>query len=98
MTTPRFVTQLVILLIISILIGVVFNAVSNTADTLISNYLAVGQLENDDTGFVFMELYRNLVKPVGSVLIVVIYCCIIITTITVTCKFIKTKIKEGYKE
>ena len=89
MTTAKFVRRVVILLIVSILIGIIVWGVSNTANTLISNYLAVGQLENDDASFMFMELYSNVIKPVGKILLILVYSCIGLIGATTTYKFIK---------
>ena len=94
MTTSKFVTKLVVLVVVALLLGIVVCGLSNTANTIISNYLAIEQLENDDAGFIFMNVYQNIVRPIGSIIVTAIYFCIIVVVAMNTYNFIKTRKKD----
>lgn len=91
MSTKKFIIKNIIKIIIFAIISTI--AITLLRSPVISNEIALGQMENDNTLFMLMETY-NEVKP----FITVIYSCIagvFIGTIGYdTHKFIKTKTKE----
>lgn len=85
-------------IVLTILLVVIVNFLG-AFGTIISNELALGQMENSNEMYLLMELYNNTIKPVGYVLIIA--SSLIIATLTAmdTYKFIKTKEKnENEKE
>ena len=92
MNTKKFITKTAIKVIIYAIISTIVLTLLNSP--IISNNIALGQMQNDDSLFVLMETY-NRVKPFISViygLITAVFAC---TTISDTYKFIKTKTNKG---
>lgn len=58
--------------LILIFILIILEGFCSAANTLINNYLALGQLEQDDGMWVFMELYNNTLKPIVNILVVIV--------------------------
>ena len=97
MTTEKFVKKTIIRIIVVVLISVFVFSFLNAADTIISNHLALGQMENSDSMFILMEMYEKAVQPImlGILTAVIGYNAGVI--VYDTYKFIKTKI-NGEKE
>ena len=91
MSTKRFIITTTIKIIAFAIISTV--AMTLLESPIISNNIALGQMENSDTLFMLMEIY-NKVRP----FVEVIYGCITVLFVSTvaydTYKFIKTKIKE----
>ena len=91
MTTERFVKKTIVRIAIVIIISIFAFNFMNTADAIISNHLALGQMENSDGMFVLMEMYEKVIQPI-MLYIVTFAIGYNIGTITYdTYKFIKTK-------
>ena len=92
MTTKRFIIKITTKIIIYAIISTI--ALSLLTNPIITNDLALGQMENSNELYLLMETY-NKVKPFISI----IYGCITAlfagTTIHDTYKFIKTKKNKG---
>jgi hypothetical protein len=91
MSTKKFIIKTVVKIIAFAIVSTV--AITLLQSPIISNEIALGQMENSDGLFILMELYNKL-RP----LIVVIYSCIVLLFISAvgydTYNFIKTKLKE----
>jgi hypothetical protein len=91
MSTKRFIITTIIKIIAFAIISTI--AMTLLQSPIISNDIALGQMENSDALFMLMETY-NKVRP----FVEVIYSCITVLFIGTTAydiyKFIKTKIKE----
>lgn len=61
----KFVRRLAIRVIIFTFVMIVVAAVWQSVSTIISNYIAMTQMQNDDLAFVIMNVY-NRVKPIGG--------------------------------
>ena len=79
MTNP-FVKKLIIKIIIFVIATVLLGAIANAMNTIIANYLALGQMENSDEMFVFMETYNNGIRPALVFAYTAIVLCIVIDT------------------
>ena len=97
MTTEKFVKKTIVKMIVIVLISVFAFSFMNASNAIISNYVALGQMENSDGMFIFMEMYKNAIQPtmLGIVAVVIGYNVGVI--IYDTYKFIKTK-RNGEKE
>ena len=95
MSTKRFAIKMAIKIIIYAVISTI--ALSLLVSPVISNTIALGQMQNDDTLYVLMETYNN-VRPFVSIVYGFITALFAGTTIYDTYKFIQTKTKETVKE
>ena len=91
MTTERFVKKTIVRIAIVVIISIFAFSFMNVADTIVSNHLALGQMENSDGLFILMEMYEKAIQPtmlgILSVVIVFNFGAIAYDTY----KFIKTK-------
>lgn len=91
MTTKRFIIKTTVKIIIFAILSVI--AMTFLESPVISNQVALGQMENSNELFMLMETY-NKIRPIISV----IYSCIVIWFVGAVgydiYKFIKTKTKE----
>jgi hypothetical protein len=91
MSTKRFITKTITKVIIFAIVSII--AMTFLESPIISNQVALGQMENSNELFMLMETY-NKIRPIISV----IYSCIVIWFIGTVgydiYKFIKTKTKE----
>ena len=97
MTTEKFVKKTIIRIIIAVLIAVFMFGFLNAADAIISNHLALGQMENSDGMFILMEMYENAIQPVALGILTAIIGYNIGAIAYDTYKFIKTK-RNGENE
>ena len=100
MSTKCFIikmsVRLTILLAILIIVSIYTNGVLNT---ITSNELALGQMENSTEAFVLIETYNGIIKPLVTLGTGLITMTVVILTALDTYKFIKTKEKnENEKE
>ena len=91
MTTKRFIIKNIVKTIVFIIVSII--AMTLVQSPIISNQVALGQMENSNELFMLMETY-NKIRPIISV----IYSCIGIWFVGTVgydvYKFIKTKTKE----
>ena len=92
MTTKRFIIKTTIKIIIYAIISTV--ALSLLTNPIITNELAMGQMENSNELYLLMETY-NKVRPFISIIYGLITAIFAGTTIFDTYKFIKTKKNKG---
>lgn len=92
MTTKKFIVRLCLILVCFSILTIAALSVSNIANTIIQNHLAIGQLENDDTGFIFMETYNGLIRPCGMIVLSACYFVMIVLVLLYVVKFIQFKI------
>jgi hypothetical protein len=91
-TTKRFIIKTVIKIIIYAIISTIVLSLLNSP--IISNNIALGQMQNDDVLFILMETY-NKVRPFISIIYGLITALFVGTAIYDTYKFIKTKTNKG---
>ena len=92
MTTKRFIIKTTIKILIYAIISTI--AVSLLTTPIITNELALGQMEHSNELYLLMETY-NKVKPFIFIIYGLITALIADTTIRDTYKFIKTKKNKG---
>lgn len=91
MTIKKFIIKITIKVIVFAIISTI--ALTLLESPIISNNIALGQMQNDDTLFILMEIY-NKVRPYITVVYSLIVICFAYTVGYDTYKFIKTKTKE----
>lgn len=92
MSTKKFIFKTVSKLIIFAAISII--ATTFFQSPVITNEIAMGQMENSNELFMLMDIYYKI-KPLGSVIYGCIVAWIVATTGYDTYKFIKTKIEEN---
>ena len=97
MSTNNFIKRTIIKAVLLIIAAIIISTVSVTIDTIISNNLALGQMENDDGLYVMMELYQNTLQPILTLVFTIVIVTISFTIGLDIYKFIKTKM-NGEKE
>ena len=76
-STKQFITSLVIKIIIFIVISTALFVILNACAPVITNDIALGQLENDDVSYIAWELYSRLRTIIEIVYYAVTALCII---------------------
>lgn len=92
MTTKKFIIKTAIKIIIYAIISTI--ALSLLTNPIITNELALGQMEHSNELYLLMETY-NKVRPFISIIYGFITAFFAVTTISDTYKFIKTKTNKG---
>ena len=92
MTTKRFIIKTVIKVLIYAIISTI--AMSLLASPIITNELALGQMQNSNELYLLMETH-NKTKPFVSIVYGLITALFAGTTVYDTYKFIKTKKNKG---
>ncbi len=95
--TTRFIKKIVIRLAILSVILVTCIAFLNAGGTILSNQIALGQMENNDSMFILMEMYNNAIRPAVNWLVTISTIVTVGFTGYDIYKFIKTK-KEVEKK
>lgn len=99
MSNKKFIIKLTIKILCLITCLFVVSNISETVGVIISNYVALEQMNNSDTAFILMETYNNVIKPMGAGVMMLLTIVFIIWMGADTYKFIKTKEKmENEKE
>jgi hypothetical protein len=96
MTTEKFVKKTIVRIVAMILISVFAFSFMNASNAIISNYVALGQMENSDSMFIFMEIYNNAIRPGMVGILTAVIGCGVGAIIYDTYKFIKKR--NGEKE
>lgn len=97
MTTRKYVGKLLKCIIILIIATTLITGFLNAVDAIISNDLAMGQLEDSNTMFIMMEMYNHTFTTTINAILVSIYIWNVGSIIFNTCVFIKEKYKEREK-
>lgn len=92
MTTKKFIIKTTIKILIYAIISTI--AISLLSTPIITNELALGQMENSNELYLLMETY-NKVRPFISIIYGCITALFVGTTIRDIYKFIKTKKNKG---
>ncbi len=92
MTTKRFIIKTAIKIIMYAIVSTI--ALSLLTNPIITNELAMGQMENSNELYLLMETY-NKVRPFISIIYGLITALFAGTTICDTYKFIQTKKNKG---
>ena len=91
LTTEKFIKRTVIRVIIIVIITTFLTSFLNVANTLVSNALALGQMENSDTMFALMKMYTGAIRPTVLGILIVVIGYNILSIAYNTYKFIKQK-------
>lgn len=96
MTTETFVKKTIVRIAIIVLVSILVLSFLDAVDAVVSNHLALGQMENSDGMFILMEVYEKAIQPttIGILTFVIGYNVGVIAYDTY--KFIKTK-RNGEK-
>lgn len=92
MTTKKFIIKTTLKILIYAIISTI--ALSLLTNPIITNELALGQMENSNELYLLMETYNRL-RPFISIIYGLITAWFAGTTIYDTYKFIKTKTNKG---
>ena len=92
MTTKKFIIKTTIKILVYAIISTI--ALSLLTNPIITNELALGQMENSNELYLLMETYNRL-RPFISIIYGLITAWFAGTTIYDTYKFIKTKTNKG---
>lgn len=92
MNTKKFIIKTATKIVIYAIISTI--ALSLLTNPIITNELALGQMENSNELYLLMETY-NKVRPFISIIYGLITALFVATTISDTYKFIKTKTNKG---
>lgn len=92
MNTKKFIIKTTTKVLIYAIISTI--ALSLLTNPIITNELALGQMENSNELYLLMETY-NKVRPFISIIYGLITALFVATTISDTYKFIKTKTNKG---
>lgn len=90
MTTKRFVMKLTIKIITFLIISIAVFTILN--HPIINNELAIGQMENSNETYIFMESYHRF-KNIVSIIYACVYGLFAGTVMYDLYKFVKTKNK-----
>lgn len=69
MTTAKFIRKTAVKVIIFACVMLIVTAVLNSLSPIVSNNLALGQMENSDEMYILMNTYNNI-KSIGNTVIV----------------------------
>ena len=93
MNTKRFITKIIIKIILYTILTIIMHSLLNSA--VITNEIALGQMQHSDEAYVIMSMYENI-KHITYL----VYNCITVgfagTIIYDIYKFIQTKTKEKF--
>ena len=92
MTTKKFIIKQIILIIVFLIVSVIVSTILDSP--VITNELAMTQIENSNELYMLWEGYNNL-RPVVEVIYGVFSVLIFGSICFETVKFIKTKIEEN---
>lgn len=92
MTTKKFIIQTTIKVLVYAIISTV--ALNLLTSPIITNELALGQMQNSNELYVLMDTYNN-VRPFITIIYGLITALFAVTTIHDTYRFIKTKKNKG---
>ena len=93
----KFVRRLSIRIVVFAFVMIVVAAVWQSASTIVTNYFAMTQMQNDDLAFVVMNVY-NRVKPIGGGIYGLIILWFVYTLGRDTYKFVKNNNNNIEKE
>ena len=88
--TMRFIIKIIIFASISIIALIL-----SSANPIITNEMAMGQMENSNELYLAMDMYNNI-KPIISIIYGCIATWFVGTTVYDIYKFIKTETKENH--
>lgn len=99
MMPRKFLIYTIIIGITILLLSLTATFIDNTFNVIINNQLAVGQFENSDYTFMLMNLYCNIIKPIGTISLIIINFVLIFLEVINMYKLIKYfKEKEKFKD
>jgi hypothetical protein len=93
MSSKRFIKRITIKTIIFVFVLVVLFSIMGSTETIISNYVAMQQMENSDLAFIVMDAYNNSIKPIFSMVKILIPILFVLLTCIDVYKFIQKRNK-----
>lgn len=93
----KFVKRLAIRTIIFAFVMVIVAAVWQSVSTIVTNHIAMSQMQNDDLIFVVMNVY-NRIKPIGGIIYSLIILWFVYTLGRDTYKFVSINNNRNEKE
>lgn len=98
MSRKQFITRITIRTIALAIILVVMLNFLGAFDAIVSNKLALGQMENSNEAYLFIQLYNNTIRPICCAIATVASIAIVALAATDTYKFLKTINKGETKD
>lgn len=90
----QFVKKLLIKIGILVILFTAVITFLNAGSVVITNQIALGQMENNNGMFILMEMYNNFIKPTLLVVTYVVTTIVCVTIAFDIYKFIKTNRKK----
>lgn len=69
MSIKRFIIRTTLRVVVLVIVCLLVFSISNALNTIISNELALGQLENSNENYLLMEVYNGSIKPICAMLV-----------------------------
>lgn len=89
MSRKQFITKTATRVIVLTIVFIVIFNLMGVFDTMISNELALGQMENSNEAFAFIQIYNGTIKPLVSLAMSLAASAMVIFTILDIYEFIK---------
>ena len=96
-TTKQFITSLVIKILIFMIVSTAVFVILDACAPVITNNVALGQLENDDASYVIWEVYNRARQLITILYYGVVVCCCASWGYSIY-NFVKTKNNNIIKE
>lgn len=64
MTTNKFIKKIIIKVVVLIIVCMGVFTFLSASGTILQNYIALGQMENEDSFFIINEMYNTFLEPV----------------------------------
>lgn len=89
MTTKKFIIKNVVAILIFLIALILISSALQSLNTIALNYTALGQMQNTDEAFVWMNTYKNI-RTIANISMVAVSALFVYTIVRDTYKFIKT--------
>lgn len=92
----KFITKTAIKIVIFVVAMIFVTALLHSINPILTNQIALGQMQNSDEAFVFMNTYNNI-KPIANLALTLVCVWFGYTIVRDTYKFIKniSNIEKG---
>lgn len=94
LSRKQILTRIIFSTVAFILLAIIFSSMIVTFDTMLNNYLAIGQLENDDGSWILFQMYQNIGRPTMNILSIAISFSYLLYLSLNIFRFFKIKTKE----
>lgn len=87
----NILTRIIVTTFILVVFTVIFSGITITFDTLINNHVSINQMQNDNSTWMIMQVYQNVIRPTINLLsVVTVITCEVYLIINII-KFFKLK-------